>query len=88
MSERSFPDFVPRDGLLCLNGWGGFTEQACRVIGETPKKYRILNMEPLSIRLGGRNRYLPQGWTCLVPKRAVKLLSVSAHDAMLAEAAK
>ncbi len=60
------------EGFLILSGWAGRWKQAVRIVGETPKKYRI---EPVDkpVRLAGKQRYLHLGETILVPKHAVKI---------------
>lgn len=63
-----------RLGVVHLDGWAGHTCQACRIVGETPKRYRIQALE------SGRELRLPKGHglvkilypgTHLVPKSAV-----------------
>ena len=59
-----------RSAYLCTDGWAGRNEQACIVIGETPKKYRIRAV--MRTRMPGRCRWLYTGETALVPKSAVR----------------
>lgn len=63
-------DRFPFQGLLCLNGWGGYSEQPCLVIGETPKRYRIEATQ--RTRLPGRLRWIYTREQALVPKPAIK----------------
>ena len=65
LNERAFPC----DGFLHLDGWQGRSQQRVRVVGETPKRYRITAIS--ETRLGGRWRKLSAGETGLVPKRAI-----------------
>lgn len=58
-----------RAALLVKGGWGGRTETEVKVIGETPKRYRI---EAITrTKLAGRERWIGPGETALVPKYAV-----------------
>lgn len=66
------------DAWLHLDGWAGQTKQAVRVVGETPKRYRITTAYDkgshwsLSTCLPGNSRKsLLPGETALVPKRAI-----------------
>ena len=59
------------DGILLLNGWYGRTEIPVKVIGETPKKYRI-KLTRLT-KLPGRNRWGQVGDVVLVPKYAIRM---------------
>jgi hypothetical protein len=55
-------------GVLCLDGWAGRVEVPVTIIGETPKRYRvILGRE---CRLPSR-RWGNAGDTILVPKYAI-----------------
>lgn len=60
----------PCNGQIALNGWSGIYFQDVRIIGETPKKYKIKALS--KTKLAGRGRYLERGETTLVPKYAVK----------------
>lgn len=62
--------FDAKKGLLCLDGWMGYTETAVIVIGETPKRYRIRAVT--NTKLAGRARWLRPGEVALVPKYAIK----------------
>ena len=57
---------------LGLTGWGGVTWTRVRVIGETPKRYRIQALQ--RTKLGGRCRWINEGETALVPKRALRFV--------------
>ena len=61
-----------RAAYLILDGWAGITRTPCRVLGETPKKFRIMPYD-MPIKLGGRGRWLNPGCTALVPKCAITL---------------
>lgn len=50
--------------VLCLNGWAGYSETPCKIIGQTPKRTRIV-MQETAYRF-------KKGHTYLVPKYAVK----------------
>ena len=55
--------------LLHTTGYAGNHAWFVRVVGETPKRYRIT--AETEIRLPGRNRWLEPGTTALVPKHAI-----------------
>lgn len=59
-----------KQAYICMDGWGGRTEQAVLVIGETPKRYRIKAV--MRTKLAGRSRWIYVGETALVPKHAVR----------------
>ncbi len=73
-------ELFPRQGYLILQGWEGRTETLCKVLEETPKRYRIKAL--IAMRLGGprRWRWLDKGETALVPKRAIVLLPQPGDD--------
>lgn len=54
---------------ICLEGRGGRIKHPCRVIGETPKKYRV---EILEIVILPGNRKKQVGDITLIPKYAIK----------------
>lgn len=56
--------------LLWLNGWGGITKTEVKVVGQTPKRYRIEAIKDRT-KLAGRSRFINTGETALVPKRAL-----------------
>lgn len=58
-----------RDATITLDGWAGRVTQPVKVIGETPKRYRITAEK--KIHLAGRCRTLSPGETALVPKYTV-----------------
>lgn len=64
----------PRPAILHTDGWGGRQQQACVVIGETPKRYRVRAVLGSELRLpfrgSGIRKILPSG-SALVPKSAV-----------------
>jgi len=69
-------DYHPRSkepssaALVCTNSWAGRLENPCRIVGETPKKYRIEVDETTELPGGP----LQPGERRLVPKTAVRLL--------------
>jgi len=65
--------------LLHLTGYAGNTISYVRVVGETPKRYRIES--DTAIRLAGRNRWLEPGTTALVPKHAISFPKLARSDA-------
>jgi hypothetical protein len=68
-------DPTGRPAMIVLDGWAGLFEQrGATVVGETRTRYRIRADRPEGLRLAGRNRYLAQGKTALIPKHAVILL--------------
>ena len=69
MTDR--PILIGCDAELGLTGWGGVTWQRVRVIGETPKRWRIQALTDRT-KLGGRMRFINAGDTALVPKRALR----------------
>lgn len=64
------PSF-PRLGFLVLLGWHGDSSQPVRVIGETPKRWRIEPTGQEPVRLAGK-RWVRPGSSALVPKHAVR----------------
>lgn len=64
----------PRMAYLHTDGWAGRQRQACVVIGETPKRYRVRAVAGSELRLPrgkqGIVKILPSG-SHLVPKPAV-----------------
>lgn len=57
------------NAVLCLNSWAGRIEHPCRVVGETPTRYRIeVDKNTILPR-----RTLKPGQQALVPKAAVIL---------------
>lgn len=61
----------PTPAILCLQGFAGYTESPVTVIGETPRKYRII--AKVVTKLAGRMRFLHPGEETLIPKTAVRL---------------
>lgn len=73
ITELCFCPCHPNDrGVLYLDGYEGRTQQVVRIVGETPKRYRIAPYSDTPVRLAGRARYLQPGETALVPKSAVR----------------
>ncbi len=67
-----------RDGraaVVCVNSYAGRQEHPCRVVGETPKRYRITVDKPTA--LPPKFSILAPGQTKLVPKHAVRFGSQS-----------
>lgn len=67
---------TPDDRLAVLytDGWGGRQRQACLVVGETPKRYRIRALPGGELRLPLRKTGITKIFypgTTLVPKYAV-----------------
>ena len=61
-----------RTGVLCLDGWAGRVEVPIRIIGETPKRYRVILGRDCALPSRRRGK---AGDTVLVPKAAVRLNS-------------
>jgi len=59
-----------RTGVLCLDSWAGRVEVPVTIIGETPKRYRVILGR--DCRLPSR-RWGKAGETVLVPKYAIRL---------------
>lgn len=55
-----------------LNGWHGLTWHEVRVVGETPKRWRVRNHTTETLRLAGKGRWLVPGAEVLIPKGAVR----------------
>jgi hypothetical protein len=76
MSDRDLSSSSgERAAFLMLSGWGGVGAYPCVVIGETPRKYRIL--AGARIKLAGRKRWLEAGQATLVPKHAIRFAEKS-----------
>jgi len=56
--------------VVCVNSWAGRQEKNCRVVAETPKRYRIVVDEPTALPPGFS--ILMPGMSKLVPKTAVR----------------
>jgi hypothetical protein len=65
---------VRKIAYLCLDGWEGRTEEQVQLIGETPKRYRIVCDR--RIKLAGAHRWLEIGKDVLVPKTAIRFVVV------------
>jgi hypothetical protein len=60
---------IERLGYLVLDGWAGRSYTRVKVIGQTPRRWRIRAL--ILTRLAGRKRALPPGAVTLVPRYAV-----------------
>ena len=63
------------NAVVCIDSWAGRIEHPCRVVGETPKRYRIEVDKPTT--LPPRNTLLLPGQTKLVPKEAIRFIGVN-----------
>lgn len=61
-----------RNAVLMIQGWHGYSECPCTVVGETPKKYRVVFLAKQN--LPGR-RVAEAGVQALVPKHAIKFVN-------------
>lgn len=57
-------------GVVCMDSWAGRAEKPCRIVGETPKRYRI----EVETRTLLPNGWLDPGQQRLVPKTAVRIM--------------
>ena len=64
---------LPRDGVLKLTGWHGYSEHPITVVSEAAKRYRIRARDSKTVPLPGR--VLTGTATALVPKYAVEFRS-------------
>lgn len=65
---------LPRTATLHTHGWGGYQQQPCIVVGETPKRYRVCAPRGRELRLllrGKGLRIILSSGTYLVRKFAV-----------------
>jgi hypothetical protein len=60
-----------RHAVVCVDGWAGRREFPCRVVGETPMRYRIAVDAPTALPPG--YTILLPGMTRLVPRTAIRL---------------
>lgn len=67
MSDETTAPRFPAKARVCFDGWAGRRSIPCTVIGETPKRYRVIYEAALSGNYGG-----DKGETRLVPKYAVR----------------
>jgi len=58
--------------FVCTNTWYGRMEYPVRILGETPKRYRVTPLNGATITLP--RRFLHGDETALVPKTAVKIV--------------
>ena len=65
-------DRLVMPAVVCVNSWGGRQEHPCRVIAETPKRYRITVDVPTALPPGFT--LLMPGETKLVPKHAIRFV--------------
>lgn len=76
MTERSegvavaLDPVVGRAAVICMNTWAGRIEAPCRVIGETPMRWRVAVDN--ETRLPGR--VLKPGTLALIPKWSVRFM--------------
>ena len=61
---------MKKRAYLCFDDRAGRREEPVEIIGESPKRYRIVAAR--RIRLAGRGRWLEIGKDALVPKSAVR----------------
>ena len=62
-----------RRAVVCVNSWAGRQEHPCQVVGETPKRYRIVVDVPTA--LPPRFTVLMPGTEKLVPKYAIRFVA-------------
>ena len=72
--------FAARSAVICMNTWAGRIEAPCRVIGETPTRWRVAVDK--DTRLPGR--VLKPETLALVPKAAVRFMPPSTQAKALA----
>lgn len=68
---------TPVPARLTISGWHGVTSYSVALVGSTPKRRRIMAMQPL--RLPRRGRTLEPGDVALVPATAVSVVGTSAE---------
>jgi hypothetical protein len=78
------PCYTSWIGGLTIAGWHGLSVQEVTVVGETPKRYRIL-AGPARVKLAGE-RWLEPFTKTLVPRGAVRFLRFSGVPARKAGA--
>ena len=61
-----------RIAVICIDSFAGRIEHRCRVVGETPKKYRIEVDKPTP--LPPRSEVLDVGMQKLVPKHCIRFI--------------
>ncbi len=66
--SESSQDTKGRPTVVCKNTWAGRIESPCRVVGETPTRYRIEVDQNIVLPRG----VLRPGTSALVPKTAVR----------------
>jgi len=71
--------------LLIIDSLTGLQEKPCRVVGETPKRYRVTVDQPTGIPPGFS--LLMPGMTQLVPKHAVRFVENAAKVIVAIESA-
>lgn len=72
-AEPPLDCWVGRPAVVCVDSYAGRQEKPCRVVGETPKRYRIEVDQPTGLP-PGFTIMLP-GQQKLVPKRAVRFVT-------------
>lgn len=66
---------IDRAAVVCTDSYAGRQEHPCRVVGETPKRYRIEVDQPTA--LPPQFSLLMPGTPKLVPKRAIRFMEVA-----------
>ena len=66
-------EYTQRLATLRGYSWAGPLDVTVRIVGETPKRYRITPKGAEPVRLSGRTRWLQPFETTLVPKGAIVL---------------
>ena len=62
---------LARHAVFMMNGWAGYSETPCIVVGETPKRYRVKLTK--QCRLPGRMRWGSKDQIVLMPKASVRI---------------
>lgn len=63
-----------RRAQVLLQGWFGMVKRDVTVVGETPKRYRIISDVAIGVGQGRSRSTIQPGVPTLVPKYAVKFL--------------
>lgn len=66
---------VGRAAVICMNTWAGRIEAPCRVIGETPMRWRVAVDEETRLPW----RVLKPGTLALIPKWSVRFIPPNAQ---------
>ncbi|PZN71330.1 MAG: hypothetical protein DM484_26620 [Candidatus Methylumidiphilus alinenensis] len=59
--------------FVCINSWAGRTEKPCRIVGETPTRFKI----EVDVETWLPNGWLQPGQQRLVPKTSVRRIHES-----------